>query len=217
MSKYFLFFISLLFFSQSYADKIKIEMFTESLCPDCMDFLTSSFKTAFNTKDIEFLAEFHIYPYGNAHQTFVENKWKFQCQHGDIECSGNLIQNCAMNQTNLKTGVDFILCFEENIEAFDKDVDKTGQHCSDQLNLDFVSLKNCMTSDLGNKVQHEVAVKTETLDPPKSYVPWIVVNGEHNVDAENQIFENMVGFICKNYKGDAKIDACLNKNSFLKN
>jgi len=217
MSKYLIFFINLLLFSRCYADKLKIEMFTESLCPDCMGFLTKSFKTAINTKNIDLLADFSLYPYGNAHQSLAKKKWEFKCQHGAEECSGNLMQNCALNQTNFKNGINFIVCFEENILSFNKDLDQTGQHCADDFNLDFSEIKRCMGSDLGNMVQHEVAVKTESLQPPRDYVPWIVVNGQHDTNIEDQILQNMVGYICKNYQGDVKIDACQNKKNFLKN
>lgn len=220
MSKYFILIICFIFLSPSssklfkksrLSDKLKIELFTESLCPYCIAFLTTSFKTAINTKGIELLADFSIYPYGNAYQSLFDKKWKFKCQHGTKECYGNLMQNCVLHHTTFRTGIDFILCFEENVGSFHEDIDEIGQHCAGVLNIDFNEIKNCINTDMGNHIQHEVATKTEALRPPRRHVPWIVVNSQHNSKIEKQIKENMLGYICKNYQGNVKIEACLPK------
>ncbi len=53
-----------------------------------------------------------------------------------------------------------------------------------------------------------MAAKTESLSPTHTYVPWVTVNGEHNVADENAIMSDMVHFVCTHYKGTVKIAAC---------
>lgn len=69
----------------------KIGVFIESLCPDCQDFTTYSFKPYFNSQyykkaDVEFV------PYGNAYEEYnpVTGLWEFDCQHGPNEVKKNI-------------------------------------------------------------------------------------------------------------------------------
>lgn len=55
---------------------------------------------------------------------------------------------------------------------------------------------------------YEYAVKTESLSPAHTYVPWIVVNGKHSTSSENAIISNMVRYVCSIYTGSERIDAC---------
>lgn len=70
------------------SSRVKIEVYAESYCPDCEQFLTGTFKDAFYTKDIEKIAEFLVVPYGNAKEIQTQSGYEYQCQHGAIECQG---------------------------------------------------------------------------------------------------------------------------------
>jgi hypothetical protein len=39
-------------------------------------------------------------------------------------------------------------------------------------------------------------------------VPWVTVNGKHSSTDENAILNDMVDYVCTNYKGSVKIAAC---------
>jgi len=56
-------------------DRVQIDMYTESLCPDCIDFVVNSLKIAINTKDFDKIANLNFYPYGNAHETQTSSGW----------------------------------------------------------------------------------------------------------------------------------------------
>lgn len=59
---------------------------------------------------------------------------------------------------------------------------------------------NCTRNPLGNKLQHDNAVKTENLQPQHQYVPWVTVNGEHTEHIEQEAERDLVRLICKTYK-----------------
>lgn len=50
----------------------------------------------------------------------------------------------------------------------------------------------CVNSKAGNLYEHEMAQKT-----PKehNYVPWITVDGVHDVKKENQILDSLIDFV----------------------
>lgn len=73
------------------AGKVKIDLYSESLCPDCLAFIRGSLKTAANTKDFWKICDFNVIPYGNARTAKNGTSWAFTCQHGARECQGNLI------------------------------------------------------------------------------------------------------------------------------
>jgi hypothetical protein len=50
-------------------DRIKIDLFAESECPDCIEIIKGVVKTALNTKDFDKICNFNFFPFGNAHES----------------------------------------------------------------------------------------------------------------------------------------------------
>src|SRR5689334_361194 len=73
----------------------KVDVYMESLCPDSIHFIETSFKPFFSNPSKHELADVTIYTSGNSHDTWDGSKWVFTCQHGDNECYGNTIETCA--------------------------------------------------------------------------------------------------------------------------
>lgn len=185
--------------------KVKIDLYSESLCPDCLQFIRGSLKTAANTKDFWKICEFNLIPYGNARRTQNGSNWAFTCQHGVKECLGNVIEACAIKKTDYYTqALPFILCLEDNTTDFSAQ----GQRCATKLGLDWQAINTCATGTEGNKYMLEYAIATEKLNPAHTYVPWIVVNDKHTTSSENSVISNMVRYVCSIYSGPEKIDAC---------
>jgi interferon gamma-inducible protein 30 len=67
-----------------------------------------------------------------------------------------------------------------------------------------------MNSTLGNKIQHFNAYKTEQLNPPHKYVPWITLNDEHTEEIEQNALDDLVKLICETYSGSDKPSICFN-------
>lgn len=91
--------------------KVKVDFYTESLCPDCLVFVNKSLRAAATTKDFWKICEFNIFPYGNARRAQNGSQWAYTCQHGVKECQGNLIEACAAKKFDFYIqGLPFIIC-----------------------------------------------------------------------------------------------------------
>ena len=188
------FILSLISFSSEQKHVPKIQVYIESLCPDCYNFIVGSFKDFYEKVKRPNLAQIEFIPYGNAKEEYntQTKKWEFTCQHGEPECYGNLIETCAIQKMGRVNSYSAILCLESNIEEYDFDFDKTLEFCfkEDQTTLD--EIKACVSSDMGNLYEHQMAQKTES----HFWVPWVVVDGVHDIDVENQILESLIDYVC---------------------
>jgi len=133
-----------------------------------------------------------IYPYGNAQENQVNATWwEFQCQHGDEECAGNLIETCAMNlYPSTPKWLPFINCVEHGGDPV-----TFGQQCAQQTGLDLNKIQNCTGSIQGNMWEHTMGAATDVAQI--QYTPWVTINGQHSTDAEN----NLQAAICAAWTG----------------
>lgn len=176
--------------------QVQIELYYEALCPDCQVFmkyqLYPTFKRLFKTG----IFELTLVPYGNANEHKVDGKWMFQCQHGEQECQMNLLETCAIHLLkNPQQRMSFIHCTELLPNLQD------AQKCASSLGIEWEPIAACYNGREGNFLQHQMAQKTEALNPRHTYVPWIVVDGVHTEDIQKQSQEDLLSLICKSYKG----------------
>lgn len=95
-------------------DKVLVELYYESLCPYCQQFLNNQIKKVVNVKDIWLISDFKLWPYGNARTAQNGSSWSFTCQHGVAECVGNIVEACVLNIYDYYSqALPFVLCFEE--------------------------------------------------------------------------------------------------------
>uniref|UniRef100_UPI0037E6FDBC gamma-interferon-inducible lysosomal thiol reductase n=1 Tax=Semicossyphus pulcher TaxID=241346 RepID=UPI0037E6FDBC len=179
---------------------VEVALYYESLCPGCRLFLVEMlFPTWLLLNEIMTVT---LVPYGNAREKPDGQKYVYECQHGEQECLGNMIETCLMNMTNMAFPI--IFCMESS-----SDVIKSAQTCanlySPQLNWD--SLMGCVKGDQGNQLMHQNALKTEGLNPPHQYVPWITVNGVHTEELQEKASTSLFALVCSMYKG-TKPEAC---------
>jgi len=157
----------------------------ETHCPDSQDFITKQLWEVFKelkppSKDY---VKLEMLPYGKASEKFNEatGQWEFQCQHGPRECYGNLAQTCAIETTKGDPSkyLPFIHCME-----LARDPMAAGQRCAIENKMDLKLIADCVSGNMGNVLQHKVALATKKLANPLTYVPWIAINGKHNKNAE---------------------------------
>ena len=47
---------------------------------------------------------------------------------------------------------------------------------------------------------HAMGLKTESLDPPHNYVPWLLVDGVHNDTLQNLALADLTALVCQTYQ-----------------
>lgn len=176
------------------ADPVKVGLYYESLCPGCRGFLAGMlFPTWILLNDIMSVT---LVPYGNAQEKPDGQKYIYECQHGEQECLGNMIETCLLNLTN--AAYEIIFCMESSI-----DVVKGAQSCLELFSSDLSwdRLMSCVKGDEGNKLMHQNALMTKALNPPHEYVPWVTINGVHTEDLQDKALNALLPLVCSLYKG----------------
>lgn len=182
------------------APKVELTLYYESLCPDCQLFIRHQFYPTYLKVGEIFNPT--LVPYGNAEETKRGDKWIFQCQHGPKECQGNLIETCAISLLkNISTSFPFVYCFEKNIESGSGEPQTVAQNCAKSLAIDYAPIEACVSGPLGNKLEHEMAMKTGALEPQHEYVPWVTINGKHTEEIQRKAERNLLELVCEYYPG----------------
>ncbi|CAF2048979.1 unnamed protein product [Rotaria magnacalcarata] len=179
-------------------DRVNLTVYYETLCPDCRQFISTQVWNAYQS--ILSIVNISFVPYGNAHEVYrPETKlYEFYCQHGADECYGNLIHSCLIYiYQNTTQHLPFIYC----TESTEGDVETVAVQCAEKTSIDYSKVSACVQSRLGNQLQHLNAAQTDSLQPQHQYVPWVTVNGVHTEDMEQQAEKDLIGLICKTYKG----------------
>ncbi|NXT26219.1 GILT reductase, partial [Syrrhaptes paradoxus] len=209
--------------SRPAAAPVELSLFYESLCPACRWFLVQELFTAWLLLPAEVLS-ITLVPYGNAEvgtgpsrcrgrspqcrrpcsdrlvpqERNVSGKWQFQCQHGPEECLGNMIETCLMHEAkNFSTYFPVIFCLESG-SSVTKNLEACLQVYAPQL--DGGRIAACVQGDTGAALMHRNAQLTAALDPPHEYVPWIVINGKHTDELQEQAQASLLGLICRLYQ-----------------
>jgi len=178
-----------LFFVTSFAQTctVKVDLYSESLCPGCQSYSINQLQTSLNA--IGEIITFRSFPYGNANEKQnADGTWTYTCQHGVEECNGNIYEDCAIEHYNTTdpskkypTWWPYFLCMEKSGTAGDP---TTASNCATNNGLDFNVIKTCAGSNPavgsstdGNPLMHQTALATINLIPPHQWTPWVVVSG----------------------------------------
>lgn len=138
-------------------------------------------------------------PYGNAKTTGGQ----VSCQHGKTECEFNMVEACGIKHLpDVKDFLPFIFCVEGAAQKSTPDaVIKT---CAKD-NATASSIATCYGEGAGAEgVAAIAAVAKQTAPLAHQYTPWLVINGKHSANVEN----NLKKAICDAYTGSAKPAAC---------
>ena len=188
---------------KSKAPLVSFTLYLESLCPDCKDFIKQQLSPAF--KAVGSIMNLALVPYGNAEEQQQGGKWLFECQHGQEECYGNLIETCAIHyHSNATVFFPFIYCIESST-SLPRNI---ASECASKLGLDYSQIRSCVEGSLGNQLEHEMALRTNALQPPHQYVPWVTLNGVHTERIQSEAQNNLIQLICDTYQGSPKPQGC---------
>lgn len=193
------------------ATPVNLTLYYESLCPDCRNFFQGQLYnmwTALGDDRLKVL-NLELVPYGNAREQKIGDKWVFQCQHGNLECVGNMIDTCAINLLkNISVYFPYIHC----MEVSDLSPTDAAKKCAIDQGIDVAPILNCADSDMGDQLEHMMAQKTDALNPPHKYVPWVTLNGVHTEKIEKEAEEDLLKLICDTYQGPKPV-ACDQRKS----
>ncbi|GAA0166133.1 reductase [Lithospermum erythrorhizon] len=106
----------------------------------------------------------------------------FKCRHGEYECLLNTVEACAIDAwPDVNEHFPFTYCVENFVYQ--------GKYlqwetCFKTLGLDDKPITDCVESEKGLQLDLKYAAETTALQPPHTYVPWVVVDGQPLYEVE---------------------------------
>ncbi|KAL5726351.1 hypothetical protein ACHQM5_009402 [Ranunculus cassubicifolius] len=180
-------------------EKVKVDLYYETMCPGCADFMVNAVPIIFQTGLIH-IVHLNLVPYGNAKLDYNGN---ITCQHGKDECYLNTVEACAIyTWPDVNTHYKFLQCIESWV--IDSQ-DTPWEPCYEVTGLNPSPVIDCTHSQLGKELEVGYAKETNSLVPPHKFLPWVVVNG---IPLKENYPEFMT-FVCVAYKGPTP-GACKN-------
>ncbi|XP_022109444.1 gamma-interferon-inducible lysosomal thiol reductase-like [Acanthaster planci] len=183
------------------APKVNFTLYYESYCPDCQLFISGQLHDAYMA--VSEIMNLTMVPYGNAEEKREGSKYVFQCQHGQEECRGNVLETCILHFAPFQTAFQTIYCMEVS-----RDPVTYARECMEKMKVNPEQVFACANGSLGNALEHQMALKTDALKPPHQYVPWVTLNGVHTEKIQNEAEMNLKKLICDTYQGAKKPPAC---------
>ncbi|XP_033098567.1 gamma-interferon-inducible lysosomal thiol reductase-like isoform X1 [Anneissia japonica] len=181
---------------------VNIALYYESLCPGCKEFITTQLQPTWMKLGDSGILNVTLVPYGNAHEQQEGTGWIFECQHGEWECAGNIMETCILSLFKFKTAAPIIFCMEAAVDPY-----RTAYQCLQQQGVDPKPALQCANSSMGNALEHKMALLTESLNPPHQYTPWITLNGMHTEAIQQKATTDLAKLVCDTFTGQ-KPDAC---------
>ncbi|XP_022907048.1 GILT-like protein 1 [Onthophagus taurus] len=191
-------------------DKITIDVYYESLCPDSKQFITKQLYPTLS-KEIAKNIKLNVYPYGKSTTKEIEDgKFEFTCHHGEFECVGNKYHGCALKLVENETdSLKYVNCMMENI-YFDENklrrapIDK----CKDVLGKDNEKVEECAKNNQGEEFLAEYGKLTGDFQKPLKSVPTVVFNGKYEPSESQDAYNDFLKVLCGKF-GENKPKDCL--------
>lgn len=154
--------------------------------------------------------------------TYNQTSGTVQCVHGDNECLANRILTCAGRQRqngrlsqreDRQRVAKFVVCFFGSSDWQTKPMDVANK-CAPKLSpLDtFPQLRQCAVQDIKLKYLLDMKRLTENNYPPISNFPEVSINQQRQ---DNAAIDNLVKFLCNNYKAKPAPNECQNSSASL--
>jgi len=181
---------------------VHLELYYESLCPDCSGFIINQLLPTWNKlKNTSAAFTLSMFPFGNARETELTNgTFVYHCQHGEEECKGNLLEICIIKncQFDPNSYLHILTCVEIQVMAghsFETSVPACVKLFRSTKSYEWI--KECSEGPEGKRLMHKLAVRTASLIPKHTWVPWIVIDGVFRKEYQDQAVENLQKLICK--------------------
>ncbi|XP_022910307.1 GILT-like protein 1 [Onthophagus taurus] len=161
-------------------EPLKVSVFYESLCPDSIRFITQQLAPNYDALAEKIFVDF--VPYGKATHELIDDKWHFECQHGENECYGNMMQACGLNETDDQaTQVKFIDCV---MSASYPASDASMEECAIASGISWDNMVECSKNGVGAKLLAAYGDRTHAVEPTITFVPTIIYNDVYDADKQ---------------------------------
>jgi len=177
---------------------LKMDLYYESLCPDSTRFISNQIPEMWAALSQE--VSINFVPYGFASTIEDEDgELHFECQHGERECAGNIVQACTLYLTKDRPEdqVSLITCMMSA-----ESPDTAGPDCWLQMELDYSLVEECIADGLGDVLHAANGEETTAVaNPPVTNVPWSNFDGEHLEGGEYWEIEEvgLLSFLCQKF------------------
>lgn len=211
------------------AGKVKVQAFVESGCPDCQNFEIGPLNETYRAEGLADIIDLQIVPFGNAFfatqsgcdndkysgagvQCWIEKcggcgdscpetcfDGKIMCQHGETECSGNIIYGCAAYLTPAEQLVPWLSCMSKNVGDHCASCVADAPICGKAAGMDWAKVKTCIdNAELGHfTIIGDNAKQTADYGTSRQGVPWVVINDQTVLSDVS----TLKAAVCKAYTG----------------
>ncbi|CAD8139644.1 unnamed protein product [Paramecium pentaurelia] len=173
----------------------QIDIFIESQCPDTVR-LFKRMKALLDYEQINQYVEFNFIPFGKGNEKLVVNQgYEFNCQHGNKECYGNLIDSCVLEQLDQIEQLRYLTCIHQERQNNEEQINLSLKRCVQNQECVYERTLKCALSKFGNYLQHKAA--KYTLAQNLVEIPWININGQHIPEFDKKFKQNPLKAICE--------------------
>lgn len=180
--------------------KVKIDLYYMPQCPGCRQLISGSISEAFQTAGFSDMADVHFKPWGRKHQ---------EDGHPQGRIFDNVLESCVLQEIGNQhqdTQFMYIECIDRSRVSNALAVDRS---CAKAVGLDESRIKDieeCAVSKAGHDLADKYLKESDAMD--MAYAPWIVVNGKHSKEQEDQIWHSLFYYVCELYKGPYRSSEC---------
>lgn len=175
----------------SNVEPVKVNVFYETLCPDSRSFVMKQLLPSCQL--MPHLIDLNLKPYGKAQtQVLPDGSFKFECQHGPLECQGNKVHACAISKVKDKEVLlKYIACMiSDNMNP-----EAIGKSCAQLHGVLWEPILECSRGKEGDNLLYEYGRETHEISP--SFIPLITLNGDRSHQAA--ILKNLTLQVCNCY------------------
>jgi len=193
------------------APKVKLGLYYESECFFCTLFIQKELAPLMPTFG-KYL-DVHLNPFGNAMMSedpAHPGQYVFNCQHGPEECKGGIVESCLIDKLKAaaverseeavslqQQMVKAIACIESKPAEL-----SNAKKCMSMYGITtptFEEVATCSQGKEGNQIFAKLGQETASLQPAHQYTPWIVFNGAHTDEMNQEAQMGLKGALCRHF------------------
>ena len=179
---------------------VSITLLYEALCPFCRTFLTEQLYPAYKRlKSTNVIKTINLVPYGLAYVgKSKNNQYKYFCQHGQVECKINTMENCIIYYANndYRKYMTPINCMESALNPL-----SAAKKCVLMSKLDWKKIYSCANGKQGNKLMYKASLFTSNIFKglKNEFVPYLMINGKFSNEQEDLSQTNFKKLLIEKY------------------